>query len=114
MLLPLLLLLLLPLLLLLQVRTYNVDGENTTGVHAIDLTLAEIKTLRVKERLDFRSQAFNGFLPVMTFEECATMAKVGGVEPLFSSSHSQLQYTSPTKDVVGLCCDAHPLALKHP
>jgi hypothetical protein len=72
---PLLAMLLL-LLLLLQIRTYTIDGAPSTGVHAIDLTLAELKKLRVRERLYRRSQAYNDFLPVMTFEECATMARV--------------------------------------
>jgi hypothetical protein len=64
-----------------QVRTYNIDNVNSTGIHTVDLTLAELKTLRVIQPSpvgsNLRSQAFDGFLPVMTFEECATMAKVG-------------------------------------
>jgi glycerophosphoryl diester phosphodiesterase len=70
---------------MLQVRNYTIDGLNVTGVLTVDLTLAELKTVRMRERIPTRSQAFNDFLPVMTFEECATLAKV--------SHGSQLAYS---------------------
>jgi hypothetical protein len=67
---------------LLQIKTYVIDNTTVTGVHTVDLTLAELKQVRVRERTFERSQAFNDFLPVMTFEECATMARVrAGVSP---------------------------------
>lgn len=49
--------------------TRLVDGEEVTGWFAEDFTLAEIKTLRARERLAFRSQARNGEFEVPTFEE---------------------------------------------
>jgi hypothetical protein len=67
---------------LLQIKTYVIDNTTVTGVHTVDLTLAELKQVRVRERTFERSQAYNDFLPVMTFEECATMARVrAGVSP---------------------------------
>src|SRR5688572_16302214 len=41
--------------------TKVVDGKKMVGFFAEDFTLAEIKTLRAKERLPFRNQAENGF-----------------------------------------------------
>ncbi|HUG27696.1 MAG TPA: glycerophosphodiester phosphodiesterase [Gemmatimonadales bacterium] len=49
--------------------TKRVDGEEVTGWFAEDFTLAEIKTLRARERLAYRSQARNGEFEVPTFEE---------------------------------------------
>jgi glycerophosphoryl diester phosphodiesterase len=49
--------------------TKVIDGEDVTGWFAEDFTLAEIKTLRARERLAFRSQARNGEFEVPTFEE---------------------------------------------
>ncbi len=43
-----------------RARTYEVDGEKSTGVHAIDLTLAEVRTLRARQRFPFRDQSHNG------------------------------------------------------
>src|SRR5690606_15228145 len=47
----------------------TVDGEPVTGWFAEDFTIAEIKTLRARERLAFRSQARNGEFEVPTLEE---------------------------------------------
>ncbi|MFN2315336.1 MAG: glycerophosphodiester phosphodiesterase [Gemmatimonadales bacterium] len=49
--------------------TRLVDGEEVTGWFAEDSTLAEIKTLRARERLAYRSQARNGEFEVPTFGE---------------------------------------------
>ncbi|MHC1710989.1 MAG: glycerophosphodiester phosphodiesterase family protein [Solidesulfovibrio sp.] len=38
----------------------SIDGTAIDGFFTEDLTLAEIKTLRAKERLDFRDQSRNG------------------------------------------------------
>lgn len=54
--------------------TRMVDGEPVTGWFAEDFTLAEIKTLRARERLAFRSQARNGEFEVPTFEEILDLA----------------------------------------
>ncbi len=46
-----------------------IDGRTVDGWFSEDFTLAEIKTLRAKERLSFRDQANNGKFQVPTFAE---------------------------------------------
>lgn len=55
--------------------TKVVDGQSITGWFTEDLTLAEIKTLRAKERLATRSQKYNGQFLVPTFSEILSLAK---------------------------------------
>jgi glycerophosphoryl diester phosphodiesterase len=58
-------------------RTQSIDGETLTGWFTEDFTLAEIKTLRVRERLpELRPQnrAFDDRLTVPTFEEILQLA----------------------------------------
>ncbi|KAG2422623.1 hypothetical protein HXX76_010404 [Chlamydomonas incerta] len=66
-------------------KTYVIDGYNSTGVHAIDLTLKEVRKLKLRERLYSRSQVYNDYYPVVTFEECIYMAqhapRVVGIYP---------------------------------
>jgi len=50
-------------------RTAVIDGKATTGWFAEDFTLAEIKQLRARERLAFRTHRFDGRFEVPTFEE---------------------------------------------
>ena len=49
--------------------TRTIDGRSVTGWFSEDFTLAELKTLRAKERLPFRSRAHDGREPVPTLEE---------------------------------------------
>lgn len=52
-------------------RTKLVDGERVTGWFTEDLTLAELRTLRARERLpDLRSREYDDHFGVLTFEEC--------------------------------------------
>lgn len=53
----------------------NIDGKDIEGWFTEDFTLKEIKTLRAKERLDFRDQSFNGQFPVPTLEEIIELAQ---------------------------------------
>jgi glycerophosphoryl diester phosphodiesterase len=55
--------------------TKSIDGQEVTGWFTEDFTLAEIKTLRAKERLPLRDQSFNGQFEVPTFEEVIALAK---------------------------------------
>jgi glycerophosphoryl diester phosphodiesterase len=58
-------------------RTQTIDGEIMTGWFTEDFTLAEIKTLRARERLpELRSQncAFDGRFEVPTFDEILELA----------------------------------------
>lgn len=55
--------------------TKRVSGAEVTGWFSEDFTLAEIKTLRVKERLYFRDQSWNGRFEVPTLEEVLDLAR---------------------------------------
>ena len=60
--------------------TKTVDGQQVTGWFAEDFTLAEIKTLRARERLPQlrpASAAFDGQAQVLTFEEVVAIARAG-------------------------------------
>lgn len=53
-------------------KTKTIDGEKIKGWFSEDFTLAEIKTLRAKERLAIRDQQDNFKYPVATFAEILT------------------------------------------
>ncbi len=55
--------------------TKTIDGSTETGWFVDDFTLAELKTLRAKERLAFRDQSFNGQFEVPTFQEIIDFVK---------------------------------------
>jgi glycerophosphoryl diester phosphodiesterase len=58
--------------------TKVVDGEKVTGFFAEDFTLAELKSLRARERMPDirpRSAAFDGKEPMLTFQEIVDLAK---------------------------------------
>ena len=54
--------------------TKQIDGQAVTGWFTVDFTLAEIKTLRAKERLPFRSHERDGLYEVPTFDEVIALA----------------------------------------
>jgi glycerophosphoryl diester phosphodiesterase len=54
--------------------TKTIDGTQVTGWFTEDFTLAEIKTLRAKERLEFRSHEYDGRFEVPTFDEVMQLA----------------------------------------
>jgi glycerophosphoryl diester phosphodiesterase len=56
-------------------RTKTVDGMSITGWFSEDFTLAEIKTLRARERLDFRAHGWDGQYEVPTFDEVIGLAQ---------------------------------------
>jgi glycerophosphoryl diester phosphodiesterase len=56
-------------------RTKPVDGQTMTGWFTEDFTLAEIKTLRARERLAFRSHAYDGQFEIPTFDEVLDLAQ---------------------------------------
>ena len=55
-------------------RTQVIDGDTITGWWTEDLTLAELKTLRARERLPLRSHAFDGQFEVPTFDQVLDLA----------------------------------------
>ncbi len=50
-------------------RTTVIDGDTVTGFFTEDFTLAELKTLRARERLPNRSHAWDGHFEVPTLDE---------------------------------------------
>lgn len=62
--------------------TRTIDGETLTGWFTEDFTLAELKTLRARERLpELRpaNTAFDGQDPILTFDEVLDIAAAAGV-----------------------------------
>ncbi|MES2754903.1 MAG: glycerophosphodiester phosphodiesterase [Pseudomonadota bacterium] len=62
--------------------TKTIDGQSITGWFTEDFTLAEVKTLRAKERLPLLrpdNTAFDGKFEIPTFEEIIALAKARGV-----------------------------------
>jgi glycerophosphoryl diester phosphodiesterase len=55
--------------------TKDIDGLRIIGWFSEDFTLAEIKTLRARERLPFRTQDFNGRFEVPTLQEVLERAR---------------------------------------
>jgi glycerophosphoryl diester phosphodiesterase len=49
--------------------TRTIDGRSVTGWFTEDFTLAELRTLRARERLPFRSRAYDGQFGIPTFDE---------------------------------------------
>lgn len=72
-----------------RIRTYEAEGVNTTGYFAVDFTLAEIKTLRARQRFPFRDQSYNGKYQIITFEEFIKIAlnaeRIVGIYPEIKS-----------------------------
>ena len=56
-------------------RTRTIDGRSLTGWFTEDFTLAEIRTLRARERLPFRSHAYDGQFAIPTFDDVIALAQ---------------------------------------
>src|SRR5205814_1957172 len=54
--------------------TKQIDGQPVTGWFTEDFTLRELKTLRARERLPFRSHEYDGRFLVPTLEEVVDLA----------------------------------------
>ena len=64
-------------------RTRNVEGQMVAGWFADDFTLAELRSLRVKERLAGlrpANKAFDGLYQIPTFEEIVTLVRAKEAE----------------------------------
>ncbi|MFC7378532.1 glycerophosphodiester phosphodiesterase family protein [Brevundimonas sp. GCM10030266] len=60
--------------------TKTIDGLAVTGWFTEDFTLAELMTLRARERLpELRGTAFDGQEPILTFEQVLEIAREAGV-----------------------------------
>jgi glycerophosphoryl diester phosphodiesterase len=85
-----------------------IDGQKMTGWFTEDFTLAELKTLRAKERLPHlrkANTAFDGQFEIPTFDEILELAKVHGVGIYPETKHPSY-FTS-----IGLPHEAPLLAL---
>ncbi|WP_294309783.1 glycerophosphodiester phosphodiesterase family protein, partial [uncultured Sphingomonas sp.] len=61
--------------------TKTIDGQTETGWFTEDFTLAELKTLRARERLSqLRSTAYDGQFSIPTLEEIIALAKARSKE----------------------------------
>jgi glycerophosphoryl diester phosphodiesterase len=60
--------------------TKTIDGKAIEGYFTEDFTVAEIKTLRAKERLPSRNQGWNGYYEIPTLQEVIDLAKRRGRE----------------------------------
>src|SRR2546423_14932596 len=56
-------------------RTKTIDGTSITGWFSEDFTLAEIKTLRARGRLQVRSHGWDGQFDVPTFHQAIPLAQ---------------------------------------
>lgn len=63
-----------------RTRTAIVDGQAITGWFVEDFTLAEVRTLRARERLEFRSHDYDGRFEIPTFEDVIALAQRLGRE----------------------------------
>jgi glycerophosphoryl diester phosphodiesterase len=61
-------------------RTQVIDGDSISGWWTEDFTLAELKTLRAKERIATRGHSYDGQFEVPTFDEVLALAKRLGAE----------------------------------
>jgi glycerophosphoryl diester phosphodiesterase len=56
-------------------QTKTIDGQSIAGWFTEEFTLAEIKTLRARERLAFRSHAYDGQFQIPTFDDVIALAQ---------------------------------------
>ena len=61
-------------------RSQVIDGDTITGWWTEDLTLAELKTLRARERIASRGHSFDGRFEVPTFDEVLALVRRLGHE----------------------------------
>jgi glycerophosphoryl diester phosphodiesterase len=55
-------------------RDATIDGITSSGWWTEDFTLAELKTLRARERIDSRGHSFDGQFTIATFDEVLALA----------------------------------------
>jgi glycerophosphoryl diester phosphodiesterase len=55
--------------------TKVVDGKSTTGYFISDFTYAELKSLRLKQRLSYRTKLFDGVFSIPSLDDIMNLAK---------------------------------------
>ncbi|KXZ56753.1 hypothetical protein GPECTOR_1g679 [Gonium pectorale] len=58
-----------------RLRSYTIDGKNVTGIFSVDLTAAEVATLRAMQPWPFRNQSYNGQFRVATLADYLHVAR---------------------------------------
>lgn len=56
-------------------RTTTIDGTTVTGWFTEDFTIAELRTLRARERLESRGHTYDGSFAIPTFDELLTLVR---------------------------------------
>ena len=59
-------------------RRKTIDGDTVSGWFTEDFALAELRTLRARERLAFRSHAYDGQFAIPTFDEVLALCDSAG------------------------------------
>lgn len=106
-------------------RTVQFDGRTVTGFFACDFTLAELKTLRARERLPKvrpESARYDGRWPVLTFQEVLDIAQAEsrkrgrtiGVVPELKSSTWHAGQGHPIDEAFLKVATTHPHARRAP
>ncbi len=103
--------------------TKTIDGESTTGWFTEDFTLAELKTLRARERLpELRSTAFDGQFEIVTLDEVialtaeasATHGRLIGLAPEIKHPSHFAALGLAMEDKLLAALRAHPYTRKAP
>ncbi|GBF89587.1 hypothetical protein Rsub_02305 [Raphidocelis subcapitata] len=98
-----------------RARALWIDGEPSRGVHAADLTLAELRRLRARQRFAFRDQSHNGRYPLVTFEEFLDIADAAprGVGVYPELKHPAWHNALPQMRAAGATLEAMVVAALH-
>ncbi|KAJ7557979.1 hypothetical protein O6H91_04G019300 [Diphasiastrum complanatum] len=91
-----------------RIATYEVEGSVVTGWFTVDFTLAELKTLRARQRFSYRDQIYNGKFEIITFEEYIQIAlnasRIVGIypeikSPVFINKHVKWPNNKKQEDI---------------
>lgn len=87
-------------------RTKIIDGVEHEGIFIDDLTLAQVKTLRAKQRVSTRDQSLNGLFVVPTLDEVLKFVadertRVGRVIGVYLELKHPTYFSSQSLDLVG-------------
>ena len=58
-----------------RMSTYFIDGAFRTDYFSIDFTLEEMKTIKMRQNLDYRDQSYNDIFPIVSFDEYIDIAQ---------------------------------------
>lgn len=64
--------------------TKSVDGINTTGFYVIDFTFEELQTLTLKQRMSGRTDLYDGYFRIPTFEDIMELVQTHYISTNFT------------------------------